>query len=189
MLTILIDMKRFITLTFLIISGLLVACEEQSAEVFSSQLQEVFPPVPIRNAALFRINNLPVTPPFFQGKWTIVALGEETCEQTCQSKLTAMTGIENVQKLYFAEGLADHNQLGELANKYADIAITSGTMAASVENFMRQFEIDFIETERNKDYLYLINPQAELEFVLSKENLERDMIQQEINQLMSREAS
>lgn len=178
-------MKRFIIFACVAVVGVLTACEKE--QPFVSQLQEVFPPVPITNAALFRMNYLPVTPPFFQGYWTLVSLGNKDCDLNCKERLDAISGLDDVQKLYFAEGLANHNQLNDLAVKYADVAITTGTTAFSVENFSRQFDVDFIGPEAKKNFIYLINPQAELEFALAPEAIHPGILQQEINGLMARD--
>jgi hypothetical protein len=174
-------MNRFIIFSITLLVFFIAACEQKKPA--ASQLQEVFPPVEIKYAALFRINNLPVTPIFFKNHWTIIAFGDADCGGPCLLRLKSLADIDNVQKLFFYEDLADHARLRELATEFPAIGMTSGTTASSAENFYRQFDVDFIEADNKKQFLYLVNPVAELEFAFHEQDLVSGQISEELARL------
>ena len=168
-------MKRFITLVLILSPLWLFGCQQQKPK--SEVLQEVFPPVEITNAALFRVNNLPVTPDFFKDRWTLLVFNDDNgCADPCLQRLQLIDAVEGAQTLMFAPGLPDHGRQRELAAQFPGIGFTSGTTASSAERFHAQFEVDFIEAGQKAQYIYLINPSAELEYAVSAQQLSREAL-------------
>lgn len=159
----------------------LASCERNQSN--ENELQEVFPPQQITNVALFRINNLPVTQPFFQNRWTLVAFADSACGSECLQRLNKMIDVDDTQSLLFFSGLADHAGLNDLANQFRQTAITLGTTSESAKNFYKQFNVDFIAPESKQNYIYLISPQSELTHVVSQDSLNPSQLEQLLAQM------
>ncbi len=90
-------MVRLFILLRLLSIILLSACQEQGA--YQSRATEVFPPVAIENVALFRLDQLPVAPAFFNGHRTVVVFGKAKCDQACQHRLQLVDALRNTPAL------------------------------------------------------------------------------------------
>lgn len=166
----------------LLISGsvmlLLTACER--APGFQSRALEVFPPVTIEKAALYRIDHQAVTPAFFQGRWSAVVFGDVDCADACQKHLHELDQIQDVRSLFVIEGVADAGQLRKLAQQFPRVAIGLGASAVSFDAFARQFETS---GKSRQDWIYLVNAEAELVWQLSVADLVDGDIQSEFELL------
>lgn len=158
--------------------SLLLACEPEL--VYQSQAVEIFPPVAIEKAALFRIDDQAVTPAFFQQQWTLVAFGDEDCANPCRQHLQHLDQARGVRALYVIEGLADARHLRQLAAQYPRVAISMGASAVSLEAFARQFDASY--SSRQNGY-YLVNPDAELVWQLPAGRLTANDLQSELKLL------
>jgi hypothetical protein len=163
---------------------LLTGCEAR--QVQEIHLQEVFPPVTMDNVALFRVNNLPVTVDYFRNHWTLVVLDSEDCKESCIRRLEHVNRIKAVQKLLFADGLADQKRLRELIEMYPQIAMTSGTTMSSVENFSRQFDLEDLDRSQKYNYVYIINPGAQLVYVVSDADVNQGLLESDMPLLLGR---
>jgi len=174
-------LNRFIILVATLLVAVLASCEQEQTE--ASRLQEVFPSVEIRNAALFRVNQTALTQAFFKGQWTLVSFSEAGCSQQCLHRLELLAAADDVQRLFFLQGMPDHVLLSSLANKFPSIAITMGATAISSDIFYGQFDVDFIEAQQKQEFIYLINSNAELEYVLPQEQVKSGILNVELDRL------
>ena len=167
--------KRLILCLALLV---LASCQSQSS--YQSQAEEVFPPVKISKAALFRMGNVGISPAFFHGKWTGVMFASASCDTECQKQLTLVDGIGVIQFLLVIVDLADHSRLRELKDKYPGVEISMGTTAASIDNFIAQFEDESIARSEMEGYLYLVNPDAQLSYMLATASLQLGDMKKEL---------
>ncbi len=149
--------------------SLLISCEERA--VYESQAIEVFPPTEIKFAALFRMDQLPISPAFFRHRWTLVVFGESNCLADCQHRLSLLNQVESAQSLFVITDIADHKQLRELAKKYPSVSVSMGTSAVSFDNFYNQFDVEEISAKDKYAHVYLINGSPALVYTLSIEGL------------------
>ena len=162
---------------------LLSACQEQGA--YQSRATEVFPPVAIENVALFRLDQLPVAPDFFNGHWTVVVFGKAACDQDCRHRLQLVNALRNTPALFVIADLANERQLQTLAKQYPSVAISMGTTAAAFDNFYRQFDAEYITEADKHQFIYLVNPDTELSHshTLAVEKLAKGDIEKELTYL------
>jgi len=160
--------------------ALLMLASCQSESKYQSRAEEVFPPVKISKAALFRMGNVGISPAFFHGKWTGVMFASASCDTECQKQLTLVDGIGVMQFLLVIVDLADHSKLRELKDQYPGIEISMGTTAASIDNFIAQFEDEAITRNEMEGYLYLVNPDAKLSYLLSTASLQSGDLKKEL---------
>lgn len=165
----------FLTLFFTL------SCQQQ--DNYQAKVEEVFPPVLVKNVALNRLGNLPVNHQFFKGQWTLVVFADEKCETACRQRLELVNKAENVNKLLVIDGLATPEKLKQLARLYTDVAVTMGITASTFDHFYVQFDIESIAPEKKHQYIYLVNPSAELAYSLAAENLTVDSLHKELSLL------
>lgn len=157
-------------------------CEPQ--EAYKSRAVEVFPPIPMRHVALFRMDGLPIGPVYFQGQWSVVAFGTSSCQGDCLQRLDLLEKLDQpVNKLFVIDDLADHSKLRELAQKSPSVAVTMGISAASFDNFYDQFDTDTGESIDKHQQFYLVNPLAELAYSLQQQGLKPGDIDRELELL------
>ena len=161
---------------------LITACGQKPA--FQSQLEEVFPPVPLRYSVLNRVNALPITPDYFRDRWTLVLFGLADCAPDCQTRLQLANRQQSVQALFVVQDLADFTVLNRLAAAYPEVAISMAGTAALADNFQGQFKVESITEDDPAAYFYLVNPKAELEYVLAADGLRPTDLEQELRQLI-----
>lgn len=176
-------MFRLATVFLYLSLFLTVSCQQQKA--FDSVVEEIFPAVPIKYVALYRVNSLPVSPVFFQDQWSIVIFGQAVCDESCKQRLSLVNEVEGAQKLYVIDGLADHSKMSELASLYPNVAITMGATASSFDSFYAQFDVDTVASSQKNQHVYLVNPAAMLAFSLPLTDLTADVLSREIKQLKS----
>lgn len=174
-------MNRLITVAFSVAILLLLGCKSENPG--PSVLEEVFPPLKISNAALFRINHSAITPVFFKEQWTWVAFARGGCDEDCTQKLQQLNAADGGQKLLFFEGPADNKRLNALAGQFPQVAIATATTAASAENFSRQFDADFIDAAQKVQYVYLVNPDVEVQYVIAAQHVNSKTLAAEIGRL------
>lgn len=172
--------KRFILYLALLLT-MVPSCK--SGQQYESRAEEVFPSVKISKAALFRMGNVGISPAFFHGHWTGVMFASASCDTPCQKQLALVNGVGGLQFLLVIVDLADHATLRTLKKQYPGIEISMGTTAASIDNFIAQFEDEAIARSEMKDYIYLVNPNAELSYLLATESLQSGDLTQEIRML------
>ncbi len=148
---------------------LLISCEERA--VYESQANEVFPPAEIKFAALFRMDQLPISPAFFRDRWTLVVFGEADCPADCQHRLSVLNQVESAQSLFVITDIADHKQLRGLAKKYPSVSVSMGTSAASFDYFYNQFDVEEISAKDKHTFVYLVDGSPALVYTLSLEDL------------------
>ena len=170
---------RYLVLLVLMLS--MTGCDQQ--QTHQSRLQEVFPPVPIKHAALNRINNLPITPAYFRDRWTWVLFGPPDCTRQCRNRLQLANRQQSAQALFVVQGLANHDQLNQLAAAFPAVAVGMSTTAASADNFNRQFEVESVSEDDKSSFFYLINPQGELAYLVTSSGLRAADLEQEIELL------
>lgn len=129
------------------------------------------------------MDQLPISPTFFRDQWTALAFASSPCEDECQHRLALLNAVRQAQTLLVIENVASHNGLRALKEKYPSVAISMGTTAASIDNFMRQFENESIPSEDRRNYIYLINPAFEFSYVLSVNGLKPGEIDKELQLL------
>lgn len=159
----------------------IVGCKPPPA--YQSRAEEVFPTVAIKYAALFRMDQQPISLTFFRDRWTVLVFGSASCEADCQHRLALLNEVKGVQTLLVIDDLADHSQLRALKKKYPSVAISMGATAASIDNFMRQFEEETIPPADRNSYIYLISPVPEFSHFLSVNGLQKGEIELELESL------
>lgn len=174
-------MRLFQVLGLIIFLLLIAGCQQQAP--YQSRAIEVFPPVKIQYAALFQIDQLSISPAFFQGQWTAMIFASASCEANCQHRLMLLNKLKKAQALLVIDDVANHIQLRALKKKYPNIAISMGSNASSIDNFMAQFDVDFIPANKKNDMVYLINPKPEFSYTLAIDNLKASDIDREVNVL------
>ena len=174
--------KRFILCLALFLSAL-PACQPKSQ--YQSQAEEVFPPVTITRAALFRMGNLGISPEFFSGQWTAVLFASSSCDSACQHRLALANEGVRAQALLVIVDLANHAQLLQLKKQYPAVEISMGTTAASIDSFVLQFEDEAIPPEGMADYIYLVSPDAELSYRLDAQRMKSGDLTRELQALES----
>jgi len=174
-------MNRFIIPVIALLVAVLASCEQEQPA--PSLLQEVFPSTEIRNAALFRVNQTALTQAFFKGQWTLVSFSEAGCNQQCLHRLETMAAADDVQRLFFLQGMPDHVLLSSLGKQFPSIAITMGATAISSDIFYGQFDVDFIEAQHKQEFIYLVNSNAELEYVLPQKQVKSGILNAELDRL------
>lgn len=157
---------------------LLAACQDHKNH--QGRASEVFPPVSVQNVALFRLSQLPVSPVFFEGHWTVVVFGQAACEQDCQHRLQLVNAVQDTPSLFVITDLADHRQLQTLAKQHPSVAISMGTTASAFDNFYRQFDLESIAASEKHQFIYLVNPDAELAYTLAVAELREGDIDKEL---------
>lgn len=160
---------------------LLSGCQKQTP--YQSRASEVFPPVAIRHAALFRMDGLTISPAFFRDQWTIVVFGLSSCGQPCQHRLQRINEVKTGQSLLIIVDLADHSRLRELAEHYPSVAISMGATAVSFDDFYAQFDVEPIMENKKMSFIYLVNPAAELAYTLSGKEMKKGDINNELAHL------
>ncbi|MDJ0832620.1 MAG: hypothetical protein QNJ69_03800 [Gammaproteobacteria bacterium] len=161
----------------------LTGCEQKPA--FQSHLEEVFPPVPLTYSVLNRVNALPITPDFFRDRWTLVLFGLADCAPDCQTRLQLANRQQAVQALFVVQDLANFTVLNQLASAYPEVAISMAATAALADNFQAQFRVESVTADDPAGFFYLVNPQAELEYLLPADGLRPTELEQELNNLTS----
>ncbi len=161
---------------------LIAGCKQEPE--FQSQLEEVFPPVPLRYSVLNRVNALPITPDYFRERWTLVLFGLADCAPDCQTRLQLANRQQSVQALFVVQDLANFTVLNQLAAAYPEVAISMASTAALADNFQSQFRVETITEDDPAVFFYLVNPQAELEYVLAADGLRPTDLEQELKQLV-----
>ncbi len=162
---------------------LLAAAGCQQQVPYQARATEIFPPVTIQYAALFQIDQLSISPAFFQGQWTAMVFASSACESNCQHRLMVLNKVEMAQTLLVIDDVADHIQLRGLKKKYPTVAISMGSNASSIDNFMAQFDVDFIPADKKNDNIYLISPTPEFVYTLAIDSLKASDIDREIKYL------
>lgn len=174
-------MKHFFTLIFYLAVFFIAACRDN--DNFKPRAEEVFPPVEMFHVALYRLDNLAISPNYFKDKWTLIIFGPPSCAEMCFERLKMVNEAKGAQKLFVFDGLAQNKQLRELASRFPSVAISMGTTAASFDNFYSQFTIENVQADDKHDYIYLVGPEAELAFVLSQKSLTSADIDKELEYL------
>jgi len=158
-------MKSYYKILSLLLIVFSSACQTESA--YQSVAEEVFPPVVINDAALFRMGGLALNNSYFNNHWTLVTFGSSPCKGKCMDRISKLETVDGVNKLFVFDGLAGHEELNRLTSKFSSVQITMGTTAPTFDKFYRYFDVDFIIEEEKHDFFYLVNKSAGLEFVLS----------------------
>ena len=174
-------MKPVINTLILLSLFLLSSCQKQ--EVYKSKAEEIFPPVPMRNVALYRMDNSPISPAFFQGQWSVVIFGTESCNAGCLKRLALVNEVRQAQKLFVLAGIASHSMLTDLAKQFSNVAISMGTTPYSFDNFYAQFDSDMDMFDDKHKQIYLINSSAELAYKIDFTRLNPGDIDNEITLL------
>lgn len=172
------SMRVFYLLALSLSVLLSAGCQQQPG--YQTKASEIFPAVAIKYAALFRMDQLPISPAFFKGQWTVLVFASSSCEDDCQHRLSLLNDVKSAQTLLVIDDLANHTQLRGLKKKYPSVAISMGTTAASIDNFLRQFEEETISMADKNKYVYLINPTPEFSYTLAVENLMAGEIDKEL---------
>jgi len=175
--------KSFFILPLLVVVIWLTGCEKPLDEAIGpvpAQGSEVFPPVAIQYAALFRMDQLPISAAFFRQQWTWVNFGQAGCTGDCQQRLNKLDKLTDVQALFVITDLADHQRLRELSASFNKVAIAMGTTAVSLDNFTRQFNDEGLSIEQLEQNYFLVGPQAELVYRVTLEELGAASLQQEL---------
>ena len=108
----------------------LPACQPKSQ--YQSQAEEIFPPVTITRAALFRMGNLGISPAFFSGQWTAVLFASSSCDSACQHRLTLANEGLGAQALLVIVDVADHGKLLQLKKQYPAVEISMGLILLKI---------------------------------------------------------
>ena len=157
---------------------LLFACEKSPPYV--SKAAEIFPPMQIRQAALFRMDDLGITQDFFNGRWTAVAFASADCPSDCRHRLRMMDGQQNAQALLVLTDLARHDQMRALKADFPGVEISMGATAASLDLFIEQFNDSAISIEERSNYVYLVNPDSQLTHAVLGAQLEPGDLEREL---------
>jgi len=155
-----------------------VACQSQGD--YKSRAEEVFPSVPIKYVGLYRVDNLPIGPAFFNGQWSVVIFGKASCNNDCMQRLKLVNEADVTNKLFVIDDLADYKKLRELAEKFPDVEITMGTTASLFDKFYAHFDVDLVEPAQKHQTIYLVNPSSELVYILPQAKLTSSDIEKEI---------
>ena len=153
-------MKPVINTLILFSMLLLTSCQKQ--DNYQSSADEIFPPVPMKHVALYRINNQAISPAFFHGQWSVVIFGTESCNEGCLKRLTLVNEVRKAKKLFVMTGIASHAILNDLGKQFSNVAISMGTTASSFDNFYAQFGSEMELPDDQHKSIYLVNPSAEL---------------------------
>jgi hypothetical protein len=152
-------MNRFVFVLFVLS---LAACSKPAP--YESKAMEIFPPMTIRHAALFRMDELGITQDFFSGHWTAVMFASTDCEADCQHRLAVLNAFNAGQALLVFTDVAGHQQMRALKNSYPKVEISMGATAASLDLFIEQFNDSAIGTQQRAQYIYLVNPESVLTY-------------------------
>ena len=171
-------MFRLTSVLFYLSLFLMVSCQQR--DEYQSRAEEIFPPVKMDYVALYRIDNLPVSPAFFGGQWTIVIFGTSTCDSDCLNRLALINDIKDTKKLFVVDGLAKHTDMREIARSFSNVAVTMGTTARSFDKFSGQFDIETIDPAQKHKQIYLVNPLKELVHIVPQQGLTAADLDKEI---------
>lgn len=178
-------MMPVINILILLSILLLSSCQKQ--EIYKSRAEEIFPPVPIRNVALYRMDNSPISPAFFHGQWSAVIFGTEFCNEGCLKRLALVSEVRQAKKLFVLAGVASHSMLTDLGNQFPNVAISMGTTPFSFDIFYAQFDSDIELPDDKHKQIYLINSSAELSYKIDFSLLNSGDIDNEITLLRLQE--
>ena len=131
-------MKVYPALTTLALLLLIAACNTSSP--YQPVGEEVFPAEKVDDAALYRMDQLPVSPGFFRDRWTWVGFGHSDCGTACSAALDQLNAIQQGQGLFVVTDMASHQRLRELGKDYPAVAIGMGITAMSYDVFAVQFD-------------------------------------------------
>ena len=174
-------MTPVINLLILLSILLISSCQKQ--EVYNSSAEEIFPPVPMRNVALYRMDNSPISPTFFHGQSSVVIFGTESCDEGCLKRLALVNEVRLAKKLFVLAGVTSHSVLADLGKQFPNVAISMGTTPFSFDNFYAQFDNDMQLSDDKHQQIYLINSSAELAYKIDYTRLNSGDIDREITLL------
>ena len=106
--------------------------------------------------------------------------GTASCAGECLHRLGLLDEVESAKKLFVIEDIADHSRLRKLGRQFPGVAISMGVSAASLDNFIAQFDTDNGKAIDKQQQLYLINPLAELVYSLPQQGLKSGDIDREL---------
>lgn len=156
----------------------LTACDNKNH--YQSEAIEVFPPHELFNVALFRMNNLNISPAYFKGKWSIVLLAHSPCDSKCKRRLELLNSVDKAQKLLVFNSPATTHNIQLLTTQFANVSIAMGTNAPATDFFFEQFSIEQIASTLKFDYLYFVNPAGQIQHALALKGINKKIIESEL---------
>lgn len=163
--------------------NLVMGCEQE--QKYQSKAVEIFPPHELFTVALFRMNNLNLSPAYFKDHWTTILLGHAPCDEQCLSNLNYLDEVITGQKLFVFDNIASTQHIKELTDQFKSVSITMGVTATSSDFFLAHFNIEGIEQRNRNQYFYLVNPDGAIAYSLLFDNLKADDIDNELSMLIS----
>jgi hypothetical protein len=169
-------MRIFPALTSFLLVLMVAACDADSS--YQPIGEEVFPTVAVDDAALFRMDQLPISPAYFQNRWTWVGFGHSDCNATCEAVLDQLNRVEQDQTLFVVTDMAVHQRLRELGREYPMVSIGMGITAMSYDLFAAQFAAP--DDGEQAALLFLVDPRGQLVYHLPVAQLDPGMLDREL---------
>jgi cytochrome oxidase Cu insertion factor (SCO1/SenC/PrrC family) len=159
---------------------LLTACGTEEGHY--TRGEEVFPPRNLTQVVLWQPDGVGVGPAFFADRWTLVVLESSDCAEACRRRLELIDSIEDVQKLFVADGVANHDKLRALSGDYADMTVAMGTTAFSFDIFRRQLLDSDWNDLKHDGSIFVVSPEGAV-VLKYPGNGERQGLQRELERL------
>ena len=165
--------------TLLLLTALLLSACDKPAP-YEARAEEVFPAMEIKQAALFRMDQLGITQDFFQGRWTAVAFATAECPADCRHRLALLNQSGDAQALLVFTDIARHDQMRALKKSFPRVEVSMGATASSLDLFIEQFNDSSITSDERANYIYLVNPERMLTHAVPASAVEPGDIEQEL---------
>ncbi len=140
------------------LSLLMVSCEHKSPGSYEDYTYFYEMPQTVEKFALWQWHGADITESWFREKWALLYIDTPDCAVHCERALQAMSGVDDVKRMFLSSGPARHDQFAGIGKRYKDTSVAQFIMAATQDAFMNGFEGDG-KTPVNAHAIYVVDPE------------------------------